>query len=320
MNFELIFFIAIFVVVIISFFIKASEEDRIEAIKKKNVLKNKQTIKPLPNEQKEKIEPIKENYIPSFRPIDSSAYIYSVESFKEKDTFYTVDLTNLTCTCKDFTKVRSYYEKFEPQRLCKHLIKSISESQYWEHDIDLNYFKNKINEYAEREIGFARNYECDIIEDMKILYTISSAWITIYDSEGNSIVYNGERFVGEESEEIDKRLIETMFLRVDAHDNAKTITIKLNNIFSKLSDEEKEDTLPKEEFLNYVINFEELLSKNTMRASAYIKLPNRRRIDIFNLDTYMWNRNGFCNAYVWVNLDSFYNIVHSLKQEKWWRY
>lgn len=45
---------------------------------------------------------------------------------------YTVDTADLTCTCPDFFKRRSNFDRSDPRRLCKHLLASIDEIDHFD--------------------------------------------------------------------------------------------------------------------------------------------------------------------------------------------
>ena len=48
--------------------------------------------------------------------------------------YYTVDPTNLSCTCPDFTERRADFPRSDPRRLCKHLMKQIDEYSIFDLD------------------------------------------------------------------------------------------------------------------------------------------------------------------------------------------
>ncbi|EGJ50841.1 tripartite tricarboxylate transporter TctB family protein [Desulfocurvibacter africanus] len=52
---------------------------------------------------------------------DDQRYI-SMESFTTRGTMYRIDTQRITCTCPNWQENRSWYNKTDPRRLCKHLL------------------------------------------------------------------------------------------------------------------------------------------------------------------------------------------------------
>lgn len=62
-------------------------------------------------------------------PIDRSwNKIITIESFSDKGHYYDVNLHKLTCSCPDFKNIRQIYDINNTRRLCKHLIKVMSDN------------------------------------------------------------------------------------------------------------------------------------------------------------------------------------------------
>lgn len=109
----LIFFVGM---LILSIFLKTQEKNKKVFLKDDIVLKKKK----LQNIDDNKIDELSEEYV----EIDSKGGI-TIHDRKEVDpNKYNVDMLNYTCTCKDWLERRSKYLKYDPRRLCKHIIKT----------------------------------------------------------------------------------------------------------------------------------------------------------------------------------------------------
>lgn len=84
-----------------------------------------------------------------------------VKSFTNDDVEYNINLSELSCTCKDWTLERFIYAKNDPRRLCKHLIKRIDLKTLNE---DLKYFREKIQYHKEQQNGFSNFFNKIILE------------------------------------------------------------------------------------------------------------------------------------------------------------
>lgn len=108
----------------------------------------------------------------------------TVKSFTSDDVEYYVNLSELSCTCKDWALERFIYNKDDPRRLCKHLIEKIDLNTLSE---DLKYFREKIEHHKKYETGFTK-YIDDIRyikeADCKVLYRNRSEWNSVCDSFG----------------------------------------------------------------------------------------------------------------------------------------
>lgn len=60
--------------------------------------------------------------------------------------YYSVDINNLTCTCKDFTCRRHHYPLDDPKRLCKHIREAIELQKDVSPSNSINLFDRHISE------------------------------------------------------------------------------------------------------------------------------------------------------------------------------
>jgi len=242
-----------------------------------------------------------------------------VKSFSDSSVEYIIDLNELNCTCPDFLEERNNFNKNNPKRLCKHLIKEIIHTNYIDKNKDLNFFKSEIKDYFERKIGFAKNYIFQDLNKIRILYVCDSSWIKIYDELGNKGCYNGEKFACD-SLNIDLTEVEYRFIKIDT-DDTKDIIIKkihtalekyilINNIILNEFKIDAYSSLENNEFEN-------------INIYASIEL-NNNIIDIFkfsnaDLDNGIYNEIA---AYMWIDLIDVYNNLfannksHDNKKDK----
>lgn len=64
-----------------------------------------------------------------------------LESFTTPGKEYEINLPELTCTCLNFAEDRLKYQKNDPRRLCKHMVKTL---------VDYEYVPDGLNIYAEK--------------------------------------------------------------------------------------------------------------------------------------------------------------------------
>lgn len=110
-------------------------------------------------------------------------YIRDIEKVNNSD--YETDINNLTCTCKNWTLLRSQFPIDDPRRLCKHLIKKIDINKM---DSNLNRYKYEIEFYKNKNSGFPDDFNTLIdIEGTshKLLYKHDNqSWMSFFDSDG----------------------------------------------------------------------------------------------------------------------------------------
>jgi len=96
---------------------------------------------------------------------------------------YDTDIKKLTCSCPDWMKKRNNYPFDNPKRLCKHIINKLDIANLPE---AIKHFKESIEVYQEKEIGFTLGFE-NIIDmqeaECKALYR-DGDWINIFDADG----------------------------------------------------------------------------------------------------------------------------------------
>lgn len=99
---------------------------------------------------------------------------------------YDMDIEKLTCTCKDWTEVRSGYAMDNPRRLCKHIINKLDTDNLSK---TLNYFREDIEFYQSKEKGFGKEFQ-------KIIPLLDSKYIALYNDNDWTNIYNedGESF------------------------------------------------------------------------------------------------------------------------------
>ena len=128
----------------------------------------------------------------------SSEIQMTVRSFSDEERDYLINAKKLTCDCPDFIEDRLTFTTGDPRRLCKHLIKAITESNQF--PLPLEPYRSEIHWCEERSRGFApfkfhlrtnindREFEMfahtyDEVEE--------SYWVTIF-SKGKRYAYNPE--------------------------------------------------------------------------------------------------------------------------------
>jgi len=110
-------------------------------------------------------------------------YVRDIEKINNSE--YETDVNNLTCTCKNWTLLRSQFPIDDPRRLCKHLIKKIDINKM---DNNLNRYKYEIEFYKNKNSGFPDDFNTLIdIEgtSYKLLYKHQNqSWMSFFDSDG----------------------------------------------------------------------------------------------------------------------------------------
>jgi len=81
----------------------------------------------------------------------ATSMIISMPSLTRANTSYSINEIDLSCSCPDFQKSRSYFAADDPRKLCKHVIKFLCENQQ-QHQFEL--FKEKLDWCYEKERGF----------------------------------------------------------------------------------------------------------------------------------------------------------------------
>jgi len=102
-----------------------------------------------------------------------------VKSFDSSES-YTVDLQNLTCTCKDWKLERIKYPQGDPRRLCKHIISKLDVNNL---PIEILKFRESIEFYQKKEWGFKRDFN-KIIELDTFTLLGDIGWIDVFDENG----------------------------------------------------------------------------------------------------------------------------------------
>jgi len=98
-----------------------------------------------------------------------------IKSSSDPELTYSVNLFDLTCTCPDFYEVRSHYPPNDIRRICKHIHKTILES-----DIN-NLTKNIIGNYRKYRVENYFNFKQDSL-NIYIGYK-SGDWVDVIDEE-----------------------------------------------------------------------------------------------------------------------------------------
>lgn len=114
--------------------------------------------------------------------------LFSINDFSftkrvaKKMNSYITDTIVQTCSCKDWKNTRYKYEKDDPRRLCKHLIKQINLENLPKNLIP---FKQSIAFYKEERRGFKRRiYSIIKIPDTDLIVLYQQGWIDVFNSEG----------------------------------------------------------------------------------------------------------------------------------------
>lgn len=99
---------------------------------------------------------------------------------------YDTNITELTCSCKDWEEVRSGYSIDDPRRLCKHIINKLDVNNL---PNDLKYFKEDLAFYKENEKGFNKQFQ-------KIIPLLDSKYLALYNDDDWTNIYHedGENF------------------------------------------------------------------------------------------------------------------------------
>lgn len=102
---------------------------------------------------------------------------------------YDMDIEKLTCTCKDWTEVRSGYAMDNPRRLCKHIINKLDTDNLSK---TLNYFREDIEFYQSKEKGFGKEFQkiIPLLDSKYIALYNDNDWTNIYNEDGESFALN----------------------------------------------------------------------------------------------------------------------------------
>jgi hypothetical protein len=100
-------------------------------------------------------------------------------------TSYKVNLKKLTCNCPDFTKKRKKFDKDDPRRLCKHLVRSIQDPyDYYNFEVGSQVIYCQL-----KKIGFpCNNFRLTISIDNEphtayINKDPNKSWIDVFDKQ-----------------------------------------------------------------------------------------------------------------------------------------
>lgn len=99
---------------------------------------------------------------------------------------YNTNITELTCSCKDWAEVRSSYAMDDPRRLCKHIINKLDVNNL---PNNLKYFKEDLEFYKDNEKGFNKQFQ-------KIIPLLDSKYLALYNDDDWTNIYgaDGEHF------------------------------------------------------------------------------------------------------------------------------
>lgn len=118
-----------------------------------------------------------------------------VRSFSDGSTKYTINPSQLTCNCPDFSERRSPFNHDDPRRLCKHLITVVAEAPSLFSEYSL--YRSAIKEAAKRQSGFQGKAKRNIIsaDNEKLAIFTAENPNEYNDGEGQwmDIYFRGQR-------------------------------------------------------------------------------------------------------------------------------
>ena len=91
---------------------------------------------------------------------------------------YKTDITELTCSCLDWTEIRMEYSRNDPRRLCKHIINKLDINNL---PNSIKKFKEDIEFYQEQEWGFKTDFE-KVVELGSLTLLKSLDWTDVFEN------------------------------------------------------------------------------------------------------------------------------------------
>lgn len=250
--------------------------------------------------------------------------MYSITSYSDSSIKYNIDLDNLTCSCPDFVKNRLSYNKDNPLRLCKHLLREILINNIIDKTPELLFFKTLIEDFGSRPHGIPLSYIYKDFHEFKVLYQDDSSWMKIYDSEGNQEIYNGEKFlIGKDSPKQEfnvncHNVIRDTFIRLDVDLTSQQIKDIIKKVLNNYSKKDNISVLLNKFEINVNSSFEKDKFEEMEISATVTIFGNSTPIEIFKFSNEDFSNGVYdaIKAYIWVDLSSFYDKLQSINNQQ----